>query len=74
MSKSYEIGFQHGNSGKGTNGYNPGNRKAGGENLKQYDAGFRAGWDAHHEATRLQRKQLAWLNQPRATRGARPTK
>ena len=72
MSKSYEIGFNHGNSGNGTNGYKPGNRKVDGERFTQYSAGFQAGMSAHHEATRKQREQLAWLNKPRATRGPRP--
>lgn len=70
MSKSYEIGFQHGNSGNGTNGYKPGNRK--GEGLGQYNNGFQSGMSAHHDATRKQREQLAWLNKPTATRGPRP--
>lgn len=47
MNKSYEIGFEHGNSGNGTNGYRPGNRKVGGESFTQYNAGFDAGRSAH---------------------------
>jgi hypothetical protein len=70
--KSYEIGFSHGNSGKRTSAYKPGQRKVGGQSRAQYDAGFDAGTAAHHEATRLERQQLAWLNLPRATRGPRP--
>lgn len=72
MNKSYETGFEHGNSGNGTNGYKPGNRKGGGGSFIQYNAGFQAGWLAHHEATRKQREQQAWLNKPKATRGPRP--
>lgn len=72
MTKSYKIGFEHGKSGNGTNGYKPGNRKAGGESFAQYSAGFQTGMSAHHEATRTQREQLAWLNKPKATRGPRP--
>lgn len=72
MSKSYQIGFQHGISGNGTNGYKPDNRKAGGESFTQYNAGFQDGMSAHHEATRRVREQLAWLNKPKATRGNRP--
>lgn len=72
MSKSYEIGFSHGNTYAGTLGYKPGNRKSGGSALREYDAGFDAGMSAHHESTRLQRAQLAWLNEPKKTRGPRP--
>lgn len=72
MSKSYEIGFNDGNSYATTNGYKPGKRLVGGESRNHYDAGFQAGMAAHHEATRKQREQLAWLNKPKATRGSRP--
>ena len=68
MAKSYEIGFEHGKSGS-TNHYKPGNRKPGGKSLAQYDAGFQAGLAEHREATRKQREGLAWLNEPRKTRG-----
>lgn len=72
MSKSYEIGFKHGASGNGTNGYKPGNRKPSGERYTQYNAGFSAGAAVYHAATRQRREQLAWLNKPKATRGPRP--
>lgn len=72
MSKSYQIGFDHGNTGATTSGYKPGNRSVGGESRNQYDAGFQAGMAAYHDATRKQREQRAWLNKPKATRGPRP--
>ena len=72
MSKSYELGFSHGNNSGGTNNYRPANRKVGGQSLKDYGDGFSAGMAAHHEATRMERRQSAWLNQPKATRGERP--
>jgi len=70
---AYEIGYNHGTSGAGTNGYKPGNRKCGGESKNNYDNGFRDGMADYHDATRLDRKQDAWLNLPKATRGERPT-
>ncbi|MBO1249427.1 hypothetical protein J1777_06190 [Comamonas denitrificans] len=72
MSKSYEIGFNHGNNYGSTNNYKPANRKAGGQSRRDYDEGFSAGMATHHESTRLEREQLAWLNKPKATRGPRP--
>lgn len=67
MATSQEIGFTHGNQAGGTHNYKPGHL-----NREQYDAGFQSGLAAYHEATRLQREQAAWLNQPKATRGPRP--
>ena len=71
--KSYEIGFTNGNNFGGTNNYKPANRKVGGKSRADYDAGFQAGMSAHHDATRLQRQQLASLNRPKLTRGTPPT-
>ena len=63
MDKSYEIGFEHGNSGNGTSGYTPANRK---DNcLAQYQSGFQAGLSAHHVATSPVRAELAALNLPK---------
>ena len=67
MATSYEIGFAHGNRAGGTNNHKPASL-----NLERYNAGFQAGMAAHHESTRLQRAQAAWLNLPKATRGPRP--
>ena len=68
MATSYEIGYSHCNRAGGTN-----NHKPGALNLEQYNDGFQAGMRAYHAATALQRAQDAWMNQPKATRGPRPT-
>lgn len=54
MSKSYEIGFLHGRSGRGMDAYNPGDLKE--EALRRYELGFRDGISPYH-------------NEPKATRG-----
>lgn len=54
MSKSYEIGFLHGRSGRGMDAYNPGDLKE--EALRRYELGFRDGMSPYH-------------NKPKATRG-----
>jgi hypothetical protein len=72
MTKSFDIGFSDAFDAAGsTNGYKPGNRKVGGRSLAEYDAGFQAGMMLHHEKCRPMSEYLAWLNQPKATRGPR---
>lgn len=66
MRTTYEIGFDHGAAGNGTNGYKPGNRR--GETLERYEAGFQHGMREHHDATLPERQALAQLNLPRAQR------
>lgn len=68
MTKAYEIGFAHGNSGRGTSGYAPGNRKPGGESWGAYNAGFDAGFLAHHRGSMQGRARLAAMNTPRTVR------
>lgn len=70
MSKAYEIGFDHGYSGRGTHGYKPGNRKPGGANFKAYGAGFQVGMAQKHDETLSLRQRLAYWNTPRETRGS----
>lgn len=73
MSKSFEIGFKSAfNAFGSTKAYKPGNRKVGGQSLIDYDAGFEAAMLASHEKSRAMREWLAWLNEPKATRGPRP--
>jgi len=62
-SKSYEIGYKNGSSGRGTNGYNPGKRIFGGKAFLDYDEGFSHGLRDRHEATKFERIALAKLNE-----------
>ena len=48
MSKSYEIGFMHGSSGRGMAAYNPGDLKEGSEALRRYNLGFLDGMSPYH--------------------------
>lgn len=66
------TGYNHASGHEGTTGYAPGNRVAGGTARTEYDKGFMRGMSDRHEATAKDRAQLAWLNQPKATRGQRP--
>ena len=70
-SPTYDIGFLHGNSAAGTNGYKPGNRNHP-DTLAEYNRGFQDGSLYHHRTTRLQREIDAWRNLPKSTRGERP--
>ncbi len=66
MNTTYQIGFEHGAAGNGTNGYKPGARRGG--TLERYQAGFQHGMRCHHDETVSARTIDARLNIPRAQR------
>ena len=68
--KSYLIGFEHGNRYGGTINYSPGARA--GAARAEYDSGFDAGQAFFNYRTYPERAYMAWLNRPRAIRGAAP--
>lgn len=59
---AYEIGYEHGASGFGTNGYKPGARRGG--TLERYQAGFQHGMRNRHDSDLEKRQAAALLNVP----------